>query len=806
MFRGATVVWILALCVAVGFARPAAAWGQTAAPIVVIEQVDSQAYPTITTTLKVTDSVGSSLPGLVASDFGVLVEGRPVPSSNYSVTTQASERLSLVLALDVSVQWASFRQVQTAAKALIDTLGPDDQVALVAFSETVEVAQTFTADKDTLKTSIESLVATGLFTALNDAALKAVNVASTAPSAKRAVIIVTNSGDTSGNSSASAAVTQATAAQLPIYTLGYGANAAIDSLQSISQTTGGQSLDLPDAAALTQALLNIEAGLREVTYRLTFLAGLKPDNQNHTFSVVVTKDGVSGQASGSFVAVSNTVEVNVPGIEEGQGVVGKVYLVAEVNSASPVATVDYLLNGQPIAAVTSAPYSFEWDSTTVNPGSYQLTVRATDTSGNQGEKSITVIVSLPFSVKISAVTNRVQLGDDLSIEVQVNTPAQIVQVDLLMDDQVIATDTTQPFRFTFNTQPFEVGDHTVVVRAVDALGRSAESTLPIRLTQAWLPIIVRWAFAGLIVIAILVTLVIGLALARSVGVAQEKRLYRTIRVEVTNQGNARSRYELRADDPINALSFNFDLNGSALAQRQVVEALPGGSSSSSDPLVAGSGSPIPAPASAAGSLQQKGSGAVGLAKGALGAASFFGGSLITIGQLLPPGMGNGLINMGYQLRGGEYALSEAEGEVKFAQDMASGKGLHGHNVKSTPAPKSRPSQSAPTPATQSAATPAAPPGLMRLWSQTPIVEPSQTLAVLLTLRPLKSKQTQQYFFRVISQAVDSENLAPIIEQGNVQIKGLSIFRRLLPLVIILGMAVVMALLVGLLLVNLGFFG
>ena len=138
--------------------------------------------------------------------------------------------------------------------------------------------------------------------------------------------------------------------------------------------------------------------------------------------------------------------------------------------------------------------------------------------------------------------------------------------------------------------------------------------------------------------------------------------------------------------------------------------------------------------------------------------------------------------------------------------MTTGKGLHGHTVTATPTPKSRPSQSTPTSATQSGATPAAAPGLMRLWSQTPIVEPSQTLAVMLTLRPLKSKQTQQYFFRVISQAVDSESLAPIIEQGNVQIKGLSIFRRLLPLVIILGMGVVMVLLIGLLLVTLGLFG
>jgi VWFA-related protein len=788
-----------------GIAGPLPALGQAEAPLVTISQVDSQAYPSVSATLKVTDALGNAIPDLAAADFGVLVEGAPVPNSNFTLNVQNGEPLSLVLALDASVQWSSFRQVQAAAKAFVDTLGSQDQVAIVAFSETVEVAQNFTNNKETLKGTIDSLVATGLYTALNDAALKAVNVASTAPTAKRAVIIVTNSGDTSGDSSATAAVTQATAAQLPIYTLGYGDNAATDSLHSISDSTGGKAYDLPDASALTQTLPTVEDGLRDVSYVLTFRSGLKPDNQNHTFAVAVTKDGVTGQATGSYVAVSHTVDVKVPGIEDGQAVVGKVYLVAEVQSASPIASVDYLLNGQPIASVTSAPYSFEWDSTTVNPGTYQLTVRASDAGGNQGEKSITVSVSLPFSVQINAATNRAQVGDDFSLDAKVNTPAQIARVVLLIDDQEVATDTTQPYHFTFNTKSFAVGEHTIVVRAIDVLGRSAESTLPVRLTEAWLPIVVRWAFAGLIVIAILVTLIVGLGLARSVAAAQEKRLCRAIRVEIANQGNARSRYELRADDPINALGFEFSLNGSTLAQRQAVESVPVGAGTSPDTLVAAPAvASAPATAAADGAFKEKGGGAVKSAKGALGLASSFGGALITVGQMLPPGMGNGLVSMGYQMRGGEYALSRAEHEVKAVQDVTSGKGMHGHNMSAPAVSRPVPTGTAPTP--KAATTPVAAPGLMRVWSQTPVVEPGQTLAVTLTLRPLKSRHTQQYFFRVLSQAVDGEGVPATIEQGNVQIKGLSFLSRLLPLVILLAMLVIMALLVGLLLVNLGLFG
>ena len=782
-----------------------AAYGQTETLVVGISTIDSQSFPKVTATVNVADSAGNSIPGLGAGDFRLLEDGVPVPPSAYILTSAEGEPVSLVLALDASVQWPSFRQVQSAAKALIDSLGPKDEVAILVFAETVEVAQPYTANKAALKSSIDSLVATGLVTALNDAALKAVNVASTAPTSNRAVVIVTNSGDASGNSSASAAVSQAAAAHLPIFTFGYGSTAATTALESIAEATGGAAYELPDAAALAQSLPTVEDGLRSVTYTISFQSGLPADNRTHTLAIEASHAGVSGQGNGSFIAVSHAVSVKVPGIDDGQSVVGKVYLVAEVESAYPVAAVEYLLNGQSIASVTSAPYSFEWDSTTVNPGTYQLTVRATDSAGNQGEKDINVVVSLPFSVQISASSNRLQVGDRLTIDARVDTPAQVAQVDLLVDDQVVATDTSAPFHFQLDTKVFAAGEHTVAVRAVDALGRSARSDLPVRLTEAVLPIVIRWVFVGLILIAILVTFIVGIGLARSAALAQEKRLFRSVRVELTNQGNARSRYELRADDPISALSFDFSLNGTPLEQRQTVESVAGSGSEGARPAVTKT---VPARSSAGRAAPAKGGGALGGARALMGIASFFGEILTSVGAFLPAGLGNSLTTLGYRMRGSEYTVSRLESTAKQAKDASTGGG-YGSGTSSTPTIGSQRggALSQPGQATASAVAPTAVmPGMARIWAQTPVVDPGQTLAVTLTLRPLKSKQTQQYFFRVISQAVDADGVAPVIDQGNVQIKGLSALRRLLPLMLIAGMLVVVLFLIALLLVNVGLFG
>jgi len=304
------VRWRFALTAAVWaavlvLAGAAGAAAQATPPVVSVSDVTSDEFPSVSALVTVTDPAGNSIAGLTAADFQVIEDANAISASNFSIETIEGEPLSVVLALDVSVQWQQFAAVQAAADALVEALGPRDQMAIIAFSETVKTAQEFTADKEALKNSIGALIATGQTTALNEAALQAVNLAAKGPTSERAVIVVTNSGNNTGSASAREVMDAATAAALPIHTLGYGANAATDSLKAMSDATGGQSLDLPDATAVEEALPALGGSLREITYKVSFYSALKADNQAHPFTVAVTHDGATGEATSSFTAASS---------------------------------------------------------------------------------------------------------------------------------------------------------------------------------------------------------------------------------------------------------------------------------------------------------------------------------------------------------------------------------------------------------------------------------------------------------------------------------------------------------------------
>ena len=774
---------------------------QSGAPTLTITQVQSDQFPTVTAFFTAADSAGRPIANLTVSEVQLFEDGSPVSPADYQVEAVESDPVSIVLALDTSVEPSDFSAVQAATERILDSLGSQDQVALIAFAEAAEIVQDFTADKGSLRSAIQTLGPTGNSTALNDAALRAANLATTAPTARRVVIVVTNSDNNSGGDSPQPAIDTAAIARIPIHTIGYTENATAESLSALSATTGGQSFTVADAGTVETPLTQLVTESVIVSYRLTLYSAIRPDNQPHTLTISLIWDGVVVEAESSFVAVGHEIGVSVPGLIDGQVVVGKVYLVAEVESAAGVVAVDYFLNGQPIASATTAPYSFEWDSTTVNPGPYQLTVRATDGAGNQGETTLLVTVSLPFTVQISAESDRAQIGDDIIINARIGTPAQIMQVDLLIDGQVIDTraapNTAQGYRFTFNTKPFTVGEHTISVRATDTQGRSAESTLPMRFTAAWLPIVIRWAFAVLIAVAIVVTLLVGLGTARSLAQSQTKNLFKVCYVQLNNEGNARTRYELCADDPGDGLSFEFSLNGTLLTQRQVTEPIPGAQSPASVVKPVSASQPAPMGVSGPG-----GGGATNQAKQALGFSATIGSFISSIGYLLPGGLGAGMMSFGTSLQTGQAAVSRVERQADLAKHAVGSKPSFG---STPPISTSRPSPN--QPATQPAsAISAAAPGRAQVWWQTLPVEPGQSLSVSLALRPLKSKSTARHNFRVQARAIDAEGAPPMMEQGIAEVRGLSLGQRLMPLIALLGTLMVVLVLIALLAVNIGLFG
>jgi hypothetical protein len=92
--------------------------------------------------------------------------------------------------------------------------------------------------------------------------------------------------------------------------------------------------------------------------------------------------------------IAPTVSLTAPAAGAVSGMVG---LAADASDAGGVATVEFLVDGQPYGpALPSVPYQAGWHARSATPGSHELRARATDFAGN-------VTVSAPITVSVDAV-------------------------------------------------------------------------------------------------------------------------------------------------------------------------------------------------------------------------------------------------------------------------------------------------------------------------------------------------------------------------------------------------------------------
>ena len=120
----------------------------SAAPArVVVNGVESAAFPRVVVRASVVNTDGLPVTGLPATSFLMAEDGIPIASDAISVTERVDQPLNLVLALDRSTDPDSWATIQSVAARLIATLGENDQVGLVAFGDDAQIVLSPTADK-----------------------------------------------------------------------------------------------------------------------------------------------------------------------------------------------------------------------------------------------------------------------------------------------------------------------------------------------------------------------------------------------------------------------------------------------------------------------------------------------------------------------------------------------------------------------------------------------------------------------------------------------------------------------------------
>jgi hypothetical protein len=258
-----------------------------------------------------------------------------------------------------------------------------------------------------------------------------------------------------------------------------------------------------------------------------------------------------------------------------------------------------------------------------------------------------------------------------------------------------------------------------------------------------------WFVVAVIIVLTAVAMVVAARI-------RDRRLERTVRVEITNRGNVKSTYQLRVDDPDDVLSSRFLMDG---------DPLPGLASFVDDPEDQEPAQAVPSIGKGPEAPQK--SEAMKTAAAAQEAGSGLARVLASLGSALPRSIGGPLLKASSQLRQGQSRVRRVQWYSGMGASLRRRMG----------------------------AVPREPVGMQSLrrassqaWSETPSVSPGYTLAVDLVLRSAGSHERQVRPFQVISRSVSGPDAPLVIKEGEIEIQGGFWARHFLPRALLLVVA------------------
>jgi tight adherence protein B len=246
-----------------------------AAEQLTIRKIDTSAFPEV----KVSALFTGERPDprqVSVRENGKLVTGlRVVPMS------ESTTPVGVVLVIDTSGSMRSnarLVQAKAAAKGFVERKLPNDQLAIVTFSNQARVAVNFTTDAGPLLAAIDGLQATGE-TALWDGVRTGAGLLTDRPDLLPYLVVLSDGADTVSTSAAADAFGAARSAQAGVFAVALTGDGESDvaALRSLADSTGGTFAETRDAGQLGRIYEALQ-GVLQNQYELTWTsAATAPD-------------------------------------------------------------------------------------------------------------------------------------------------------------------------------------------------------------------------------------------------------------------------------------------------------------------------------------------------------------------------------------------------------------------------------------------------------------------------------------------------------------------------------------------------
>lgn len=455
-------------------------------PSIDISGVNPTDLPTIRVSAVVLDSLGQPVNGLTAEDFrltGELENRAQIVSVSSLIDTDLP--VGVVLAVDVSSSMSGLpiERAREAARLFIESIGPNDPVAILTFSNSAQVIQDFTTDKAALLAAVDRLVPGGE-TQLYEGALTAVQTAAAAPTPRRAVILLSDGAQysLSGESAARpAAVEAAVARGVPIYNIGLGFGTDRTYLIDLADRTNALFRESPSPDELPGIYGELAARLR-TQYEIVINAPLPADGTEYELGLEVTTP--EGRASDSTTLRTPVPVPVIRLVAPPTFIAAPTDITADIVADDGIDRVEFTLDGVPFSTLNQPPFTITIDPVTLRPGAHDLTITAVDNDGDQSvlnydfevaalETAVTVEPPLPaeplteplplvilFSGQTPPVSARYQIDEGPEEALDLSLPLLTIDPNTLTpgEHELIITVTNEGGITTASERFFSVAD------------------------------------------------------------------------------------------------------------------------------------------------------------------------------------------------------------------------------------------------------------------------------------------------------------------------------------------------------------
>jgi thermitase len=191
---------------------------------------------------------------------------------------------------------------------------------------------------------------------------------------------------------------------------------------------------------------------------------------------------------GALLAQQTSVDTTAPTVyitspAAGATVSGTQSVSIQASDNVGVTRVELFVDGALTATLTSAPYTYNWNTMSVPNGARTLTAKAYDQAGNVGNASpVSVTVSNALdttapTVAITSPANGARVGRSVTVTVASSDNVGVTKVELFHNGKLAASSTSANPSFNFNTNKWPAGSNTLQAFAYDARGNRGSSAI-----------------------------------------------------------------------------------------------------------------------------------------------------------------------------------------------------------------------------------------------------------------------------------------------------------------------------------------